>query len=40
MWIVIGLGGNLEDSESEDQGREVAIELLIQRIVDGAQSNW
>jgi hypothetical protein len=33
-------GQYLEASESEDQGRAIAIELLIQRIVDGAQSNW
>jgi hypothetical protein len=33
-------GEYLEESETEDVGRTVAIELLIQRIVDGAQSNW
>ena len=33
-------GQYLEASESEDQGRAEALELLIQRIVDGAQSNW
>jgi len=33
-------GEFLEESETEDQGREAAIELLIQRIIDGAQSNW
>jgi hypothetical protein len=27
-------------SESEDVGRAEAVELLIQKIVDGAQSNW
>jgi len=30
----------LEASESEDQGRREAMELLVQKIVDGAQSNW
>ena len=34
------LGEYLEESENEDVGRALAIELLIQRIVDGAQSNW
>lgn len=33
-------GQFLEASESEDVGRAEAIELLVQRIVDGAQSNW
>ena len=33
-------GEYLEESETEDVGRALAIELLIQRIVDGAQSNW
>ena len=33
-------GEYLEESETEEVGRTVAIELLIQRIVDGAQSNW
>jgi hypothetical protein len=33
-------GEFLEESETEDEGRAVAIELLIQRIIDGAQSNW
>lgn len=33
-------GQYLEASESEDIGRAEAIELLVQRIVDGAQSNW
>jgi hypothetical protein len=33
-------GEYLEESETEDVGRGIAIELLIQRIVDGAQSNW
>jgi len=33
-------GEYLEESETEDVGRNLAIELLVQRIVDGAQSNW
>jgi Lipopolysaccharide-assembly len=33
-------GQFLEASETEDVGREIAIDLLIQKIVDGAQSNW
>ena len=33
-------GEFLEESETEDDGRALAIELLIQRIIDGAQSNW
>ncbi|MFC1575947.1 LPS assembly lipoprotein LptE [Gemmatimonadota bacterium] len=33
-------GQYLEETENEDIGRAMAIELLVQRIVDGAQSNW
>jgi hypothetical protein len=33
-------GEFLEESETEDTGRALAIELLVQRIIDGAQSNW
>lgn len=33
-------GEFLEASETEEVGRAEAIELLVQRIVDGAQSNW
>jgi Lipopolysaccharide-assembly len=33
-------GQYLEESEGEEDGRAEAIELLVQRIVDGAQSNW
>ena len=33
-------GQFLEASETEDVGRAEAIELLVQKIVDGAQSNW
>ena len=34
------LGQYLDASETEDVGRVEAIELLVQEIVDGAQSNW
>lgn len=37
---VTAQGEFLEASETEDVGREEAIELLVQKIVDGAQSNW
>lgn len=33
-------GRYLEESETEEQGRLEAIELLVQRIVDGTQSTW
>lgn len=33
-------GQYLEASETEAVGKTEAIELLVQRIVDGAQSNW
>ena len=33
-------GQFLEETENEDMGRALAIELLVQRIIDGAQSNW
>ncbi len=33
-------GQYLEASETEAVGKNEAIELLVQRIVDGAQSNW
>ena len=33
-------GAYLEETENEDAGRALAIELLVQRIIDGAQSNW
>jgi len=35
-----GEGQFLEASETEDVGKSLAIDLLVQRIVDGAQSNW
>ena len=43
LWDALGLtteGQYLEESESEEVARAEAIELLVQRIVDGAQSNW
>ena len=33
-------GQFLESSETEDVGRAAAIKILVQKIVDGAQSNW
>ncbi len=37
----LGIQGQYsEESEGEEVGRAEAIELLVQRIVDGAQSNW
>lgn len=33
-------GEYLEEGETEEVGRAIAIDLLVQRIVDGAQSNW
>jgi len=33
-------GQYLEESETEEVGKTLAIELLVQRIIDGAQSNW
>ncbi len=33
-------GQFLEETESEDAGRALAIQLLVRRIIDGAQSNW
>jgi hypothetical protein len=37
---VVSQGEFLEASETEDVGRAEAIRVLVQRIVDGAQSNW
>jgi lipopolysaccharide assembly LptE-like protein len=37
---VVAQGQFLEASETEEVGRAEAIELLVQKIVDGAQSNW
>jgi len=33
-------GQYLEESETEEVGKALAIELLVQQIIDGAQSNW
>ena len=43
LWDDLALatqGQYIEESESEEVGRLEAIQLLVQRIVDGAQSNW
>ncbi len=42
LWDDQGLStqGQYLEGESEEVGRAEAIELLVQRIVDGAQSNW
>ena len=42
LWDNRGLStqGQYLEGESEEVGRAEAIELLVQRIVDGAQSNW
>jgi hypothetical protein len=37
---VMAQGQFIEASETEDIGRAEAIEVLVQKIVDGAQSNW
>jgi hypothetical protein len=35
-----GDGQYLEQSGSEEEGKQEALEILVQSIVDGAQSNW
>ena len=42
LWDNQGLStqGQYLEGESEEVGRAEAIELLVQSIVDGAQSNW
>lgn len=35
-----GDGQYLEQSETEEEGKQQAIKVLVQGIVDGAQSNW
>lgn len=43
LWDATSLsaqGEYLEGSQSEDQGREVAIQRLVQSIIDGLQSDW
>jgi len=32
--------GEFAEGAPEDEGRQIAMDLLVQRIVDGAQSNW
>lgn len=32
--------GQFLESETEEVAKEIALDLLVQRIVDGAQSNW
>ena len=33
-------GQYLEQTETEEEGKQEALEILVQSIVDGAQSNW
>lgn len=43
LWENAGLaelGEFLEESQFEEDGRELAIERLVQAIIDGLQSNW
>jgi len=37
---VNGVGEYAPDTETEDDGQAIALENLIQKIVDGAQSQW
>jgi len=37
---VTGVGEYQPESEPEEVGEEIAIENLVQKIVDGAQSDW
>lgn len=37
---LLARGQYLEDSETEEVGRTEAIEVLVQEIINGAQSNW
>jgi hypothetical protein len=37
---VVGQGQFADATQTEDQGRAQAITALVQKIVDGAQSNW
>jgi hypothetical protein len=37
---LVARGQYLEDSETEEVGRNEAIDLLVQEIINGAQSNW
>ncbi len=43
IWRSSALGASgeyLPDSQSEEAGRQLAIENLVQKIIDGAQSQW
>ena len=42
LWVSIKLAarGEFPEGAPEEGGREEAMELLVQSIVDGAQSNW
>lgn len=43
LWEDMGVqaeGQYLEASETEEIGKQQALDLLVQRILDGAQSNW
>jgi hypothetical protein len=42
LWESNGVNaqGQFAEGAPEDGGRRQAIEILVQRIVDGAQSNW
>ena len=37
---VSGSGQYRPDSQTEDEGRRVAIDFIVQNIIDGAQSQW
>lgn len=37
---VNGVGEYAPDAETEDVGQELALENLIQKVIDGAQSQW
>jgi hypothetical protein len=37
---LVGVGEYEPDSGTEDEGTEIALENLVQKIVDGAQSQW
>lgn len=37
---VTGVGEYDPETETEDEGQQLALENLIQKIVDGAQSQW
>ena len=37
---VNGNGQYAPDTESEDEGRRIAIEMIVREVIDGAQSQW